>query len=81
MKAKLEAIDSGIYHVRAAHFVVPGGGTFGQSAIPQIDEAGRTGKCLLWRYRSGLQLLALSCGRVFMGGASEPAILLFSFNH
>ena len=47
IKAKLEAVESGITTFEAeflAHFVIPGGGTFGEWAIPQIDEASRTGK-------------------------------------
>lgn len=47
VKAKLEAVDSGITSFEAeflAHFVVPGGKTFGETAIPMIEEATKTGR-------------------------------------
>jgi len=47
VKAKLEAVDSGITTFEAeflAHFVIPGGGTFGEYAIPQIEEVSKTGQ-------------------------------------
>ncbi len=47
VKAKLEAVECGIASFETeflAHFVMPGGKTFGEIAIPQIEEASRTGK-------------------------------------
>lgn len=47
VKAKLEAVDSGITSFEAeflAHFVMPDGRTFGELAIPQIHEAAKTGR-------------------------------------
>jgi hypothetical protein len=47
VKAKLEAVASGITSFEAeflAHFVMPGGKTFGEIAIPQIEEASKSGK-------------------------------------
>lgn len=46
LKAKLEAVESGITSFEAeflAHFVIPGGGTFGEYAIPQLEEASKSG--------------------------------------
>lgn len=47
VKAKLEAVDSGITTFEAeflAHFVLPGGQTFGDYAIPQLDEMSKSGR-------------------------------------
>lgn len=47
VKAKLEAVESGISSFESeflAHFVVPGGKTFGEIAIPQLEEARISGK-------------------------------------
>lgn len=47
VKAKLEAVECGITSFEQeflAHFVMPGGGTFGDYAIPKIEEATRTGQ-------------------------------------
>lgn len=47
VKAKLEAVACGITSFEQeflAHFVMPGGQTFGEYAIPQIEEATKTGK-------------------------------------
>lgn len=47
VKAKLEAAETGITSFEKeflAHFVMPGGGTFGDYAIPKIEEATRSGK-------------------------------------
>jgi hypothetical protein len=47
VKAKLEAVESGITTFEAeflAHFVMPGGQTFGEYAIPQLEDAARNGK-------------------------------------
>ncbi len=47
VKAKLEAVECGIASFETeflAHFVMPGGKTFGEIAIPQIEEATRSGK-------------------------------------
>lgn len=47
VKAKLEAVSTGITSFEAeflAHFVMPDGRTFGELAIPQIEEAARTGR-------------------------------------
>lgn len=46
IKAKLEAIESGITTVDAeflAHLVLPDGRTYGEFALPQIDEVYRSG--------------------------------------
>jgi hypothetical protein len=47
VKAKLEAVESGITTFEAeflAHFVLPGGQTFGEYAIPKLEETSRNGK-------------------------------------
>ena len=47
IKAKLEAVESGIATIEEeflAHIVVPGGGTFGEWAVPQVREMRETGK-------------------------------------
>lgn len=47
IKAKLEAVQSGITSFEAeflAHFVLPDGGTFGQYAIPRLEEAAKLGQ-------------------------------------
>jgi len=47
VKAKLEAVECGITSFEQeflAHFVMPNGKTFGETAIPMIEEATRSGK-------------------------------------
>ena len=47
IKAKLEAVESNITTIEQeflAHIVLPGGGTFGDKVIPQIDKIYETGK-------------------------------------
>lgn len=47
VKGKLEAVESGITTYEKeflAHFVMPGGQTFGDYAIPKIEEATKSGR-------------------------------------
>lgn len=47
VKAKLEAVASGITTFEAeflAHFVLPNGQTFAEHAIPQLEEASKSGR-------------------------------------
>jgi hypothetical protein len=47
IKAKLEAVESGIATIEEeflAHVVVPGGGTFGEWAVPQLRELKKGGQ-------------------------------------
>jgi hypothetical protein len=64
VKAKLEAVESGITTFEAeflAHFGVPGGGTFGEWAIPQLEKASRTGKMPTLALPVSSEILWLDC--------------------